>query len=120
MRDTRFEFLCSNPASICSQLLINFILMDLENFKASLSETFPPKNISVLLKSLWLDAKGDWHGAHHLVDDLEESKAYWVHAYLHRKEGDASNANYWYRRAGKQMPQYSLQQEWDEIVSALL
>ncbi len=94
--------------------------MNLEDFKSSLSETKPPQNISILLQSLWFDAKGNWHSAHHLVDELEESKAYWVHAYLHRKEGDASNANYWYRRAQKQMPSYSLQEEWDEIISALL
>jgi len=94
--------------------------MTLEGFKSSLSSNQPPPGISVLLRSLWLDAKGDWHAAHHLIDELEESKAYWVHAYLHRKEGDLSNANYWYRRAGKQMPGYSLQQEWNEIINALL
>ena len=94
--------------------------MNLESFKSSLSQAQPPKDVSILLQSLWLDAKGDWHAAHHLIDELEESKAYWVHAYLHRKEGDSSNANYWYRRAQKQMPSYSLQKEWDEIVSTLL
>jgi hypothetical protein len=92
----------------------------IENFKTSLSSSQPPQDASVLLQSLWYDAKGDWHAAHHLVDELEEPKAYWVHAYLHRKEGDASNANYWYRRAGKKMPDYSLQKEWEEIVAALL
>jgi len=94
--------------------------MDLKNFKSSLSSSQPPQDVSVLLQALWHDAKEDWHKAHHLVDELEESKAYWVHAYLHRKEGDASNANYWYRRAGKKMPDYSLQKEWEEIVSELL
>ncbi len=94
--------------------------MNLESFKLSLSAAQPPEAISVLLKSLWLDAKGDWHAAHHLVDELEEPKAYWVHAYLHRKEGDLSNANYWYRKAGKSMPDFSLEKEWDKIVSVLL
>jgi hypothetical protein len=95
-------------------------MMLLENFKSSLSFSKPPENVSVLLQALWYDAKGDWHSAHQLVDSLEEPKAYWVHAYLHRKEGDVSNANYWYRKAGKKMPDHSLQKEWEEIVSALL
>jgi hypothetical protein len=92
----------------------------IENFKSSLSSSQPSQGVSILLQALWHDAKGDWQAAHDLVDGLEESKAYWVHAYLHRKEGDASNANYWYRRAGKKMPEYSLQKEWEEIVTALL
>jgi hypothetical protein len=94
--------------------------MGLENFKSSLSSSQPPPNTSVLLQALWRDAKGDWQAAHHMVDELEEQNAYWVHAYLHRKEGDASNANYWYERAGKKMPEYSLQKEWEELVNALL
>jgi hypothetical protein len=94
--------------------------MNIESFKSSLSATQPPEGISVLMQSLWLDAKGDWHSAHDLIDELEESKAYWVHAYLHRKEGDLSNANYWYRRAGRKMPSYPLQQEWKEITTALV
>jgi hypothetical protein len=93
---------------------------NIEKFKASLSSLHPPQDASVLLQAIWLDAKGDWHAAHDLVDELGEAKAYWVHAYLHRKEGDLSNANYWYGRAGKQTPAYSLQQEWDEIISTLL
>ena|GEM_PF-55002 len=105
---------------LAAQSFLLILFMDLENFKTSLSEIHPPLGISVLLQSLWFDAKGNWSGAHNLVDELEETKAYWVHAYLHRKEGDVSNANYWYRRAGKTMPSYSLQKEWEEIVSALL
>jgi len=92
----------------------------IEEFKASLSSSHPPQDVSVLLQALWLDAKGDWDAAHHLIDHLEEAKAYWVHAYLHRKEGDAANAGYWYRRAGKKIPDISLQKEWEEIVDALL
>jgi hypothetical protein len=102
------------------RFLLILYSMDLENFKFSLSGVHPPLGISVLLQSLWQDAKGNWPAAHELVDELEETKAYWVHAYLHRKEGDISNANYWYRKAGKTMPTYSLQEEWEEIVSALL
>jgi len=94
--------------------------MTIEYFKSSLSSSKPPENISILLQSLWYDAKGDWHTAHSLIDELEEPKAYLVHAYLHRKEGDLANANYWYRRAGKPMPQYSLEKEWSEILSTLM
>jgi hypothetical protein len=92
----------------------------IENFKSSLSGTQPPGNLSVYLKALWYDAKGNWDTAHHMIDNLEDLKAYWVHAYLHRKEGDLWNAEYWYKKAGELMPDYSLQKEWEEIVSALL
>jgi hypothetical protein len=101
-------------------LLFDILKMTIENFKSSLSQKHAPTGISVLLESLWLDAKGDWHAAHELIDGLEEMKAYNVHAYLHRKEGDISNANYWYRRAGKQMPAYSLEKEWEALVEELL
>lgn len=94
--------------------------MTIQEFKSSLSSSHPPESAPILLKALWHDAKGDWHTAHNLVNDVEEAKAYWVHAYLHRKEGDASNAGYWYHRAGKKMPDYPLQKEWEEIVGALL
>lgn len=63
-------------------------------------------------KSLELDREGDWQGAHDLVDHLESPEAAWVHAYLHRKEGDLWNANYWYRRAGKPAFQGTLEEEW--------
>ena len=94
--------------------------MNASDFKTSLSSSKPPENISVLLKSLWYDAKGEWHTAHDLIDELEEPDAYWLHAYLHRKEGDLPNANYWYRRAGKMMPDYSLEKERSEITNAFL
>jgi len=92
----------------------------IENFKSSLSGTQPPAGLSVYLKALWHDAKGNWDKAHHMIDNLEDLKAYWVHAYLHRKEGDLWNAEYWYKKAGELMPDYSLEKEWEEIVGALL
>ncbi|GAB2813612.1 hypothetical protein GCM10027043_11730 [Ferruginibacter profundus] len=69
---------------------------------------------------MWHDAHGDWDAAHHLVDHLNDATACWVHAYLHRKEGDNGNAGYWYHKANKKMPAISLQQEWENIVKALL
>jgi len=72
------------------------------------------------LLALWYDAKGDWNKAHDCVDHLNDSTACWVHAYLHRKEGDIWNADYWYRRADKKRPACSLDEEWANIVKALL
>jgi hypothetical protein len=94
--------------------------MNLISFKQSLTENKPPENLSDFLKALWQDRKGHWDKAHHLVQDLEDKNAAWIHGYLHRKEGDIGNADYWYRRAGKKIPDISLEKEWEEIVTALL
>jgi hypothetical protein len=92
------------------------ITMTLTEFKAN--KNVP--SLSLELQSLWHDAKGDWEKAHTLVQDSNTKDAAWVHAYLHRKEGDSSNALYWYRRAGKSEFKGELQQEWEEIVTTLL
>ena len=94
--------------------------MQFDQFTKSISAGQPPETLSQYALSLWYDAKGDWHTAHQAVQDLEDSTAAWIHAYLHRKEGDASNAAYWYRRAGKKMPVSSLEQEWEEIARAII
>lgn len=94
--------------------------MDLELFKKSLDQPSPPANISDHLCSLWYDAKGDWERSHEIIQDIEDTDAAWIHAYLHRKEGDIWNADYWYRRAHKKRPMLSLEQEWIAIASALL
>ena len=94
--------------------------MNLISFKQSLAENNPPQNSSVYLKALRQEGKGNWDKAHHLVQDLEDKNASWIHAYLHRKEGDIGNADYWYRRAGKKRPDVSLENEWEEIVTAML
>ena len=94
--------------------------MDYQQFAESVAAAAMPSGLNVYLQSLWYDAKDDWHKAHALVDHLNDETACWVHAYLHRKEGDIGNADYWYRRAGKQRPSVSLQQEWETIVKALL
>jgi hypothetical protein len=93
--------------------------MNLAAFTSSLQNNIPP-DTSVYLKALWYDAKDNWKTAHELVDDLEDKTAYWVHAYLHRKEGDISNADYWYGRAGKKRPASSLQEEWQQLVKELV
>jgi hypothetical protein len=93
--------------------------MQFKTFEQSLKSTIPPANISVYLLAMWYDAKGDWNKAHSLVDSMEDATACWVHAYLHRKEGDQWNADYWCRKAGKKRPDISLQQEWESIVKTL-
>ena len=94
--------------------------MTFVEFKASLSESDPPAALSSALVALWWDAKDDWDKAHKLVMDEDTPDAAWVHAYLHRLEGDAGNAAYWYRQARKPVADGALDPEWDAIVSALL
>ncbi len=94
--------------------------MTLEQFNNSLSEEYPPSELSDLLRSLWYDSKGDWHAAHDIADGYGTPEGDWVHAYLHRKEGDNWNADYWYRQAGRTRPELSLEEEWEEITRELL
>ena len=89
-------------------------------FHQSLQFDTCPSDFSVLLQALWHDARGDWHAAHDLIDDLPGTDAAWVHAYLHRKEGDLGNADYWYRRANRQRPSHSLNEEWHVLVRSHL
>jgi len=94
--------------------------MTLSEFQKSLSAEAPPKNLDAALTGLWWDAKGDWEKAHESAQEDEGPAGAWVHAYLHRKEGDNSNAGYWYNRAGKIPSKSSLEEEWAEITVALL
>jgi len=94
--------------------------MDFQTFTASLKNDTPPTDLQPLLKALWYDAQGDWHKAHDIAQDVHSNDGSWIHAYLHRKEGDKWNANYWYRRAGRSMPSASLEEEWENISRALL
>jgi hypothetical protein len=94
-------------------------MMTINEFKATLTLTMPPSVQPVLL-ALWHDARGDWDTAHELANDVDDKNGAWVHAYLHRKEGDLGNAGYWYRRAGQPIATESLDAEWERIVTALL
>ncbi len=94
--------------------------MDLEIFKKSLDQNEPPANISAHLLSLWYDAKGDWEQSHEIIQHIGDNHASWIHAYLHRKEGDNGNADYWYHKADRKRPSKTLEQEWSEIAAALL
>ena len=94
--------------------------MNLSDLKASLSASTPPSGLPPALVALWHDAKGDWHTAHQVAQDVEDKDGAWVHAYLHRKEGDDGNAAYWYQRAAQPVAKLSLEAEWDQIATALL
>ena len=100
-----------------SQLLS---FMNFDTFKSSLTNSSLPPNLDGGLQALWYDGKGDWNKAHNIAQDLETPEGSWIHAYLHRKEGDLGNAAYWYHRAHQPVCKTSLQEEWDNIVRALL
>ena len=91
-----------------------------EDFIESLKDKEPPKGLSVLLLALWHDAKGNWAKSHDLVSEIESKDAALVHAYLHRKEGDIWNADYWYRRAGSKRPDISPESEWHLLLQGFL
>ena len=94
--------------------------MTLEEFRQSLAGAAPPAGLSDVLKALWHDGHGDWDAAHQIAQDVPDPDGAWVHAYLHRKEGDAGNAAYWYRRAAQPVCRQSLEDEWEAIVRAFL
>jgi hypothetical protein len=94
--------------------------MTFSEFRASLASAAPPSGLSPALLALWHDGRGDWDQAHQVAQDVHDNAGSHVHAYLHRKEGDEFNANYWYRRA--QVPPFtgSLDDEWRDIVGKIL
>jgi hypothetical protein len=94
--------------------------MNLDEFRKSLGQPKPPTGLTHALAGLWWDAKGDWTRAHESAQQGKGTDGSWVHAYLHRKEGDNGNAAYWYNRAGKPVCRESLDAEWVSIVQSLL
>ena len=88
-----------------------------EEYIDSLKDELPPREINEVLSALWWDSKGNWDKAHVIVQNIKDWKGSWVHAYLHRKEGDIWNAEYWYSKAGKNRPEISLDNEWSELVN---
>ncbi len=87
--------------------------------RATLSSDTPPDGLAPALAALWWAGKGEWDKAHALVQDDEGRDAAWVHAHLHRVEGDLPNAAYWYRRAARPLETGPLDAEWDAIAAAL-
>ena len=94
--------------------------MTLDEFRASVAAKAPPAGLGHALQTLWWDARGDWDCAHHCAQQDHERTGSSVHAYLHRKEGDQSNAAGWYRRAGRTAPTGSLEAEWEALARELL
>ena len=92
--------------------------LDRSQFLSSLEGDAPPA-ISAALAALWHERKGNWDRAHGIVQHIDTTDAAWVHAYLHRREGDLSNARYWYRQAGRSEATDALDAEWDRLVDAL-
>jgi hypothetical protein len=96
------------------------VVVKMAEFKASVSGAAPAPGLDAPLAALWWAAKGGWDQAHKIVQDEETAEAAWVHAYLHRVEGDLGNAGYWYRRAAKPVATGSLEAEWEQMVAKLL
>ncbi|WP_346318874.1 hypothetical protein [Chitinophaga sp. YIM B06452] len=94
--------------------------MTIAAFKTSLDKQAPPAGLTPALLALWWDGKGDWDRSHDIAQEDHSRAGSWVHAYLHRKEGDAGNAAYWYARAGKAVFRGALEAEWEQIAGALL
>jgi len=94
--------------------------MTATEFKKSVLEGSIPPSLPLHLQALWHDGRGDWKTAHDLIDQLQGKDPALVHAYLHRKEGDSWNADYWYGRAGTKCPNVSLENEWEQLVTYFL
>lgn len=94
--------------------------MTYDEFRASIDAGQPPDGLGHALAAMWHDARGDWEKAHTEAQAQEDATGAWVHAYLHRVEGDPSNAAYWYRRAGKPVCEDTLATEWETIVRELV
>ena len=90
--------------------------MDMATFKQSLKDTAPAPSLSLALQALWHDGRGDWDASHDIAQDMPGVDGAWIHAYLHRKEGDLWNADYWYQRAGKKRPSFTIEEEWEQMV----
>lgn len=93
---------------------------NLDIFKESLNQKDPPADLSVYATALWQAGKGNWDKAHDIVQDLPDEDASLIHAFLHRQEGDISNAKYWYAKAGSKMPTSTLEEEWEHLVKNTL
>ncbi len=110
MRESRSDTPGDGPAGPVSR----------EGFRAALKREVPPPGWSPPFRSLWWEARGNWEAAHDIAQELPGSWGYWMHAYLHRKEGDLWNAGYWYKKAGVAQRRDSLDAEFEDLLEALL
>ena len=104
--------ICRALAYGCLRIFQEDSSMTLDEFRGSLTATEPPPGLTHALAGMWWDGKGDWKRAHESAQQDEGIEGSWVHAYLHRKEGDQGNAAYWYSRAGKPVCREPLDAEW--------
>jgi len=95
-------------------------MIDVNDFKHSIREARLPAGLPLHVQALWHDGSGDWKTGHDLIDQLSDQRSAHIHAYLHRKEGDIWNADYWYKRAGRTRPNVSLNEEWDLLLQEYL
>ena len=93
---------------------------DYSEFNATLHLDGPDSNWTEALQSVWYEAKGDWDASHNIAQELHTNAGSWIHAYLHRKEGDKWNAGYWYRQAQRPFPNKSLEAEVEDLVNYIL
>ena len=93
--------------------------MQFDEFINSTKEDAPPQSLSEPLQAMWYARKGDWETAHNIARSISSELGSWIHAYLHRVEGDLSNADYWYKRAGKPQFKGSTETEADEIINSI-
>ncbi len=94
--------------------------MTFEEFVDSTNNQHPPHPLAPLLESLWQDRKGNWEAAHAIAQGVNDVHGARVHAYLHRREGDIANAEYWYNRARASNPNSALDDEWKQLVREFL
>jgi len=94
--------------------------MTFGEFKDSTKKAEPPAGLAPPLLALWHDARGNWEAAHNIAQEIPDPTGAWIHAYLHRKEGDLTNAGYWYRRARQPEASDSLEAEWERIAESLI
>ncbi len=94
--------------------------MDVVSFESTLALAEPPNGLAAPLQALWWARRGNWERAHDIAQDIPTAEGAWIHAHLHRQEGDAGNARYWYRQAGKPVCADTLSSEWLAIATALL
>jgi hypothetical protein len=96
------------------------VVVTLEEFSASLAAAAAPAGLGAPLQALWWAGKDDWDKAHTIAMEASGTDAAWVHAYLHRVEGDTGNAHYWYRQARREPATGALRNEWETIAAELL
>ena len=94
--------------------------MTLDELKATLDHDAPPEGLTDEVRAMWLSSREGWEAGHVIVQEIESPEAAWVHAHLHRIEGDLSNAAYWYRRAETSISQTTLEEEWEQLASEFL